>query len=235
MCCLAWPTLALTWCCSATKLQKLAMASPDFSPSAERNKQPILEILQSVLPASGRALEIASGTGQHVVWFARYLPQWTWQPTDLHRGALYNVEANIEAGVDGESLDNVYAPLQLNVLDSPWPLDDQKFDLVLCINMLHIAPWASCAALMQGCARHLATDGVLVTYGPYIEDGVPTVASNLAFDESLRAHDPSWGLRRREDVEAQAALAGLYLRSRHAMAANNLVLVFAKIADNQTS
>ena len=207
------------------------MASPDFSPSAERNKQPILEILQTLLPPSGHALEIASGTGQHVVWFARHLQHWTWQPTDLHRGALYNIEANIEAGFANKHLGNVRTPLQLNVNDEPWPLDDQKFDLVLCINMLHIAPWDSCAALMQGCARHLTPGGVLITYGPYIEDGIPTVASNLAFDESLRAHDPSWGLRRREDVQAQANLAGLQLRSGHAMAANNLLLVFGQVTN----
>jgi SAM-dependent methyltransferase len=208
------------------------MASPDFSPSAERNKQPILEALQAILPARGHALEIASGTGQHVVWFARHLPHWTWQPTDAQRGALYNIEANIESQTSDEDKNNIAAPLQLDVLQNPWPLDDQRFDLVLCINMLHIAPWDSCGALMQGCARHLTTAGVLVTYGPYREEGVPTVASNLAFDESLRAHDASWGVRRREDVEAQAALSGLTLLSRRAMAANNLLLVFGRHADN---
>lgn len=206
------------------------MASPDFSPSAERNKQPILDVLQTLLPASGEALEIASGTGQHVVWFAKHLPQWSWQPSDTHRGALYNIEVR----ADADDLANVYAPLQLDVLQSPWPLDERKFDLVLCINMLHIAPWDSCAALMQGCARHLRPGGILVTYGPYLEDAVPTEPSNLAFDGSLRAHDASWGLRRREDVEAQAALAGLTLQARHAMAANNLLLVFGQATDNQT-
>ena len=212
------------------------MASPDFSPSAERNKQPILELLQTLLPDTGHALEIASGTGQHVVWFARHLPQWTWQPTDAHVGALHNIEANIELNSTLNStedpkrdeLDNIHAPLKLDVLQSPWPLDDQSFDLVLCLNMLHIAPWESCAALMQGCARHLSPAGVLVTYGPYVEDGVPTATSNLAFDQSLRAHDLGWGLRRREDVEVQATLAGLTLHARHSMAANNLLLVFGR-------
>lgn len=198
------------------------MAQPDFSPSAERNKQPILEVLRSVLPARGEALEIASGTGQHVVWFAQHLPLWNWQPTDLHRGALYNIEAY----VDQAELDNVYAAQPLNVMDARWLPEGHTVDLIVCINMLHIAPWATCAALMHGSARHLAPGGKLVTYGPYLEDGVPTEPSNLAFDQSLRAHDPTYGIRRREDVEQAAADAGLCLLERHAMAANNLLLVW---------
>lgn len=198
------------------------MAQPDFSPSAERNKQPILELLCTHLPERGTALEIASGTGQHVVWFARHLPHWTWQPTDLHRGALYNIEAYI----DQEDLDNVLAPIPLNVMAESWLPAGQSVDLILCINMLHIAPWATCAALMRGSARHLAPGGKLITYGPYLEDEVTTAPSNLAFDQSLRAHDPSYGIRRREDLEQEAAAAGLHLLARHAMAANNLLLVW---------
>ncbi len=152
------------------------MPQPDCSPSAERNKQPLLEVLRSVLPARGEALEIASGTGQHVAWFAQHLPQWNWQPTDLHRGALYNIEAY----TDQAELTNVYAPRQLNVMDTHWLPEGETVDLVLCINMLHIAPWDACAALMQGSARHLAPQGKLVTYGPYFEDGVPPADSNLA-------------------------------------------------------
>lgn len=198
------------------------MPQPDCSPSAERNKQPILDLLRSVLPERGEALEIASGTGQHVVWFAQHLPQWNWQPTDLHRGALYNIEAYI----DQAGLDNVYAPRPLNVMDPSWLPEGETVDLILCINMLHIAPWTACAALMQGCARHLAPQGLLLTYGPYLEDGVPTAQSNVAFDQSLRAHDPTFGIRRREDVELVAQQAGLRLLARHAMAANNLALVW---------
>jgi hypothetical protein len=204
------------------------MTAPDFSPSAERNKQPILEVLQTLLPQKGHALEIASGTGQHVVWFARHLPQWSWQPTDAHRGALYNIEAHIDAS----ELGNIHAPLQLDVLKSPWPVGSSEVNLVLCINMLHIAPWASCAALMQGCAKHLAPDGQLVTYGPYFEDGLVPTESNIAFHQSLLAHDPSWGIRKREDVEKEALEAGLRIRSRHAMPSNNLLLVFGRTADN---
>lgn len=200
------------------------MAQPDFSPSAESNKQLILEVLQGVLQERGEALEIASGTGQHVAWFAKHMPGWKWQPTDLHRGALYSVQAY----VDQDDLDNVYAPMVLDVQSQSWLDGAQTVDLVVCINMLHIAPWATCAALMRGCARHLAPGGKLVTYGPYFEDGVPTAASNLAFDASLREHDPSYGIRRREDVEQAAQNAGLRLKARHAMAANNLLLVFER-------
>ncbi len=201
------------------------MAQPDFSPSAERNKQPILELLRAAVPTRGEALEIASGTGQHVAWFAKHMPGWNWQPTDRHRGALYNIEAY----VDQEDLDNVYAPRVLDVQSESWLIERQTVDLVVCINMLHIAPWQACEGLMRGCARHLTPGGKLVTYGPYFEDEVPTAPSNLAFDESLRAHDPRQGIRRRADVEQAAAAAGLRRVARHAMAANNLLLVFETV------
>lgn len=197
------------------------------SPAADRNKQPILEVLRQVLPAAGAALEIASGTGQHVVWFAAALPQWSWQPTDADPGAL----PGIAACARQSGLANVRPPLLLDVLAPQWPAQGaaftQRFDAIYCANMLHISPWATCAALMQGSARYLASQGVLVTYGPYLEDDVPTAPSNLAFDESLRARDASWGIRRLSDVKGEARQAGLVLRQRHAMPANNLLLVFS--------
>ena len=202
---------------------------PDYSPSADRNKAPILEVLQQLLGATGHALEIASGTGQHVVWFAKHLPGWTWQPTEVHSGALYNIEARVaQAG-----LENVLEAVQLDVCKEPWFGDahaQSPFDLVLCINMLHIAPWSACPALMRGAARHLAHMGVLVTYGPYFESGTPPTTSNLEFDQSLRAHDASWGIRQIEAVEKEAALAGLCLAQRIAMPANNLLLVWRRAA-----
>ena len=202
------------------------MAQPDHSPAAERNKQPILEVLQSLLPANGRALEIASGTGQHVVWLAQHLPWWDWQPTEVHPGALYNIEVRATEA----DLVNIDTALQLDVCKEPWFPDGSTqagpYGLVLCINMLHIAPWASCGALMRGAAQYLANDGVLVTYGPYFEAGVPPTKSNIEFDASLRAHDASFGIRQLADVEAQAALAGLQLQARHALPANNLLLVW---------
>ena len=196
------------------------------SPAADRNKQPILEVLRSVLPRRGVALEIASGTGQHAAWFAAALPGWTWQPTDADAGALDGIAAwTAQAG-----LTNVLPPLLLDVTAPQWPAQDapfaQRFDAIYCANMLHIAPWATCAGLMQGSARHLAPAGVLVTYGPYLEDDVPTSPGNLSFDDSLRARNPEWGIRRLEDVRQEARRAGLALRERHAMPANNLLLVF---------
>lgn len=195
--------------------------SPHFSPAADRNKQAILEVLRKVLPAQGTALEIASGTGQHVAWFAAGLPQWTWQPSDAMPASL----GSISAWVAEQGLANVRPPLVLDVMEA-WPPGNTQFDLIYCANMLHISPWETCAALMQGSARRLAAGGVLVTYGPYLEDYVATSEGNLAFDKSLRSQDPAWGIRRREEVEQEAARAGLQLLARHAMPANNLLLVW---------
>jgi SAM-dependent methyltransferase len=206
------------------------MNQPDFSAPAERNKQPILDVLRQVLPERGRALEIASGTGQHVAWFAAHLPQWSWQPSDAQAEALSSIRARIEQ----EHLTNVRAPVLLDVMATHWlPTNasgEQVFDLIYCANMLHISPWATCAALMQGAARHLAPGGRLVTYGPYLEDDVPTSPGNLSFDQSLRAQDPAWGIRRREEVAQVAQRAGLQLAARHAMPANNLLLVWTRAA-----
>lgn len=204
------------------------MTSLSHSPAAERNKQPILDVLREVLPAQGTALEIASGTGQHVCWFAASMPAWTWQPTDADANALPEIAARAsQAG-----LANVRPPLSLDVTAPHWPAQGPAFafpfDAVYCANMLHISPWATCAGLMQGSARHLAPDGLLVTYGPYLDDHVPTAPSNLAFDRSLRARHPEWGIRRLEDVAREAQRAGLALRERREMPANNLLLVFGR-------
>ncbi|MEA3394857.1 MAG: DUF938 domain-containing protein [Pseudomonadota bacterium] len=205
------------------------MTEPAFSPAAERNKHPIFDVLRQLLPMQGRALEIASGTGQHAAWFAAQLPQWTWLPSD----AQVDLFSSITAHAAAAHLRNVQPPRLLDVLSDRWLPDDASgqaplFDLIYCANMLHIAPWACCAALMRGAARHLAPGGRLVTYGPYLEDEVPTAEGNLAFDQSLRAQDPAWGIRRREDVEREAQHAGLRLAARHAMPANNLLLVWTR-------
>ena len=200
------------------------MPPADFSTAAERNKQPIFDVLRQALPVQGHALEIASGTGQHVAWFARHLPQWTWQPSDADPRALDSIAAHTIR----QGLGNVHPPVLLDVMAPGWFPAHTRFDLVYCANMLHISPWPACAALMQGSARHLAADGVLVTYGPYLEADVPTAESNQVFDQSLRARNPAWGIRRREDVEDIAAKVGLRLAARHAMPANNLLLVWAR-------
>lgn len=199
-----------------------------FSPAADRNKAPILQQLQAILPPQGSALEIASGTGQHAVWFAAGLPGWHWQPTDFEAHALPAMDARVaEAG-----LNRVAPARRLDVLAPQWPAEgpafNTPFDAIYCANMLHIAPWAACAALMQGAARHLASSGLLITYGPYLEHGVPTSPGNLAFDASLRAQHPDWGIRLLADVAEQAHLAGLALQQRHAMPSNNLLLVWGR-------
>lgn len=192
------------------------------SPAAERNKEPILQVLRGLLGPQGAALEIASGTGQHAEWFAKGLPGWNWQPTEADADMLPVLAERVARA----RLPNLERPVSLDVLQPAWPLGERRFDAIFCANMLHISPWATCAALMQGAARHLQPGGVLVTYGPYLEDEVVTAVSNLAFDASLRERDASWGIRRREDVEAEARRVGLSLRQRHAMPANNLLLVF---------
>lgn len=201
------------------------MSSLPHSPAADRNKEPILARLRNILGERGAALEIASGTGQHVVWFAAALAGWTWQPTDSDPSML----PVIAERVAHSGLANVRAPLHLDVTAPGWPPFAQPFDAIFCANMLHIAPWSACPALMAGAARHLAPGGVLVTYGPYFEKGVPPAPGNLNFDESLRARDPAWGIRQLEDVVAQANRNGLALVQRHAMPANNLLLVFGAV------
>jgi hypothetical protein len=205
------------------------MTELPHSAPADRNKQPILEVLRQVLPAQGRALEIASGTGQHVVWFAAGLPQWSWQPSDAQATqAQATALATISARIAQAGLTNVHAPIPLDVMTPQWLAQSTEFDAIYCANMLHISPWATCAALMQGSARHLAPRGVLITYGPYLEDEASTSSGNRDFDQSLRKENPAWGIRRREDVEHEALRAGLRLSQRHAMPANNLLLVWSR-------
>ncbi|MBK1685213.1 DUF938 domain-containing protein [Rhodoferax fermentans] len=207
------------------------MPPPDFSPSAEQNKHPILDKLLAVLPAQGAALEVASGTGQHAAWFARHLPGWTWQPSDQQPQGFASIQHHVtQAGVS-----NVQTPLVLDVCAATWlPVDPTTrelpcFDLIFCANMLHIASWEACAGLMRGAARHLAPQGRLITYGPYFEKAVPTTQSNLDFDASLRQRNPAWGVRWCEDVALEAAKAGLQLQQRHPMPANNLLLVWQRV------
>jgi hypothetical protein len=192
------------------------------SPAAERNRGPILAELQRLLPARGLLLEIASGTGQHAAFCSAGLPGWQWLPSDFDAASLPSI------GAWCAGLERVLAPLQLDVLRPHWDGVPAGLDAIYCANMIHIAPWACCVALLQGAARHLAAHGLLVTYGPYLEDAVPTSPGNLAFDADLRARDAAWGLRRREDVEREAARAGLVLRERVAMPANNLLLAWGR-------
>lgn len=195
-----------------------------FSAAADRNKQPILDVLRRVLPTNAVVLEIASGTGQHAAHFAAACPAWEWQPTDGDHAALPGIAGRCAA------LPNVRPPLRLDVLALPWPSSLGRFDAVYCANLLHISPWPTCAALMEGAASHLGAGGRLVLYGPYLVDGEPTAPGNVMFDADLRARDAAWGLRRLADVVDEAGRAGLAFDQRFDMPANNLVLVFRREA-----
>ena len=188
------------------------------APATERNREPIRAVLARELPAHGTVLEIASGSGEHAVAFARAFPALTWQPTDTSPAALASIAAwRAEAG-----LANLAAPLALDVT-TPWPL--AHADAIVCINMVHIAPWEAALALFAGAGRLLAPEGLLYLYGPYRFDGAFTAPSNAAFDESLRARDPRWGIRDVRELEAAAAAHGLALRETIAMPANNHSLI----------
>jgi SAM-dependent methyltransferase len=194
------------------------------SPSAERNREPILAVLRKVLPATGRVLEIASGTGQHAICFAAAMPGLNWQPSDPDADA----RASIAAWVVHEGLANVRAPLALDVHQPDWGVD--ALDAVVCINMIHISPWSATRALFAGASRHLADGGLLYVYGPYRRGGAHTSPSNYAFDQQLRSRDPAWGVRDMEAVIALGASAGLVCDEPIAMPANNFSLVFRKRA-----
>jgi SAM-dependent methyltransferase len=191
-------------------------------PAPERNKGPILEVLQRVLPTQGRILEVASGTGQHIVHFARAMPQLHWQPSDPEAAHLESIQARI----DMAALSNIAAPLMLDVCDRPWRV--QELDAILCINMIHIAPWRAALALLEEAGRLLTPGGVLYLYGPYQREGRHTAPSNEAFDADLRGRDPEWGVRNLEDVEQHARTSALALGEVVQMPANNLSLVFRR-------
>ena len=193
------------------------------SPAAERNGPLILAELRRWLPATGLMLEIASGTGQHAALLCAGLPGWHWQPSDFDARMLPSIAAWC-SGLPG-----VRPGLTLDVLAPVWPGVAPQVDAVFCANLLHIAPWATTLALMQGAARHLSPQGLLISYGPYLEDAVPTAPGNLAFNADLRLRNPAWGLRRLADVAVQAATVGLQLRQRVALPANNLLLVWGRV------
>jgi Protein of unknown function (DUF938) len=193
------------------------------APAADRNKEPILAVLRRVLPESGLVVEIASGTGQHIVHFARALPGLEWQPSDPDPEA----RSSIAAWIAHERLPNVRPPLDLDVGSEPWPVD--QADAVVCINMIHISPWAATLSLMTGAARLLPMQGVVFLYGPFRRSERETAPSNEAFDAQLRRQNPEWGLRDLEAVVSAAKQTGLDLIEIAEMPANNLSVVFRKL------
>ena len=191
-------------------------------PAAERNKGPILDVLARVLPERGVVLEVASGTGQHVIHFAKALSGLTWQPSDPDA----ELRESIAQRVEEERLANVNLPIDLDVARLPWSL--KAADAVLCINMIHVAPWPATLALLQGAKALLPVQHVLYLYGPYRRFGRHTSASNEKFDADLRAHNPEWGLRDLEVVSEVAARAGFALAEIVDMPANNFSVVFRR-------
>lgn len=193
------------------------------APHVARNAGPIAEVLREVLPARGLVLELASGTGEHVLHFAHEFPKLLWQPSDAEPAALRSIEAwRAESG-----LFNLLPPISLDVRAADWPV--AAADAILAINLIHISSWAATQGLMRGAGRLLMTGAPLYLYGPYRRQDVETAPSNEAFDESLKARDSEWGLRDLEEVAAEAERNGFSLALVAPMPANNLSLVFRKI------
>lgn len=190
------------------------------APATLRNSAAIVDVLRAILPPSGLVLEIASGSGEHVVAFARAFPALDWQPSDAEPAALESIAAW------SEGLANVAPPLALDAAAPDWPIE--RADAVLCINMIHISPWAATAGLFAGAARLLPTGAPLYLYGPYTRADAPTAPSNEAFDASLRARDPRWGLRDLDAVIALGASHGFAFEQLVEMPANNLSLIFRR-------
>lgn len=201
------------------------MAEAPYSAAAERNKGPILDVLRRVLPEEGLVLEIASGTGRHVLHFAAALPGLRWQPTDADPELRKWISASVAA-----DLGNVNAALQLDVRETPWPV--READALLCINMIHISPWAATVALFDGARDTLSAGDVLFLYGPYRRNDRHTAPSNESFDASLRSRDPEWGVRDLEEVTRTAQAVGFVLAEVVAMPANNFSVIFRKAASS---
>ncbi len=190
------------------------------APATERNRAPILEVLRRVLPPQGLVLEVASGTGQHAVAFAEDLPHLTWQPSDPDP----DLRASIRAWSAVANLTNLRDPLDLDAAARDWPLD--RADAIVCINMIHIAPWPAGLGLLDGAARLLPAGAPLLLYGPFMRDGRHTAPSNAAFDDSLKARNPAWGVRDLGKVERAAT--GFTLAEVVEMPANNLTVVLRR-------
>ncbi len=193
------------------------------APAADRNKQPILLVLRDLLARPGLVLEIASGTGQHAVWFSRALQHLTWQPTDPDPDAL----RSIAAWRDAEPAPNLLPPLALDATWDIWPVS--QADAVVAINMVHIAPWAATLGLIAGSERVLPSGGLLFLYGPFKQGGAHTGAGNAAFDADLRVRNAAWGLRDVDDLARLAERHGFAAPQRIAMPAHNLGLVFRRL------
>ena len=193
------------------------------APAALRNREPISAVLADWLPRRGLVLEVASGTGEHAGHFARRFPALDWQPSDVHADALESIRAWRET----LALPNLCNPITLDAASADWPI--RKADAIVSINMVHISPWASALGLIDGAARLLPAAGPLILYGPWLADDVETAPGNLAFDADLKRRNPEWGLRRVEDMVAEAERRGMSFVERRAMPANNMMLLFHRM------
>jgi hypothetical protein len=194
------------------------------APAVERNREPILAVLRTVMPTPGTILEIASGSGQHAAWFAPEFPGHRWAPSDVDPDNL----SSIDAWCRQEGAVNVIAPRVLDASAENWPVTDLEADLIamLSVNMIHISPWAAGLGLLAAAGRLLPDNGILFLYGPFLRDGQPATDSDAEFDRSLQARDPSWGLRDLDQVVAAANAQGLVLSQQLAMPVGNLSLIF---------
>lgn len=201
-----------------------------YAPATQRNREPILEVLLQVLPPSGTILEVASGTGEHAVFFAPRLQPRRWLPSDANPGRL----ASIDAWVKELKIENLSAPIEIDASSSIWAVEDSTLlnnspiTAIVNINMIHISPWAACLGLMAGAGRILPPGAILYMYGPYKQSGKHTAPSNEAFDESLRMQNPQWGVRDLDEVVAAASSQQLFLLKTVQMPANNLSVVFQR-------
>lgn len=193
-----------------------------YAPATKRNRKAIAAVLVKELPDSGLVLEVASGTGEHAAYFAPRFPDLVWQPSDPSEEA----RSSIAAWRESEGANNLREPIELDASAARWPV--ATADAIVCINMVHISPWAASQGLFAGAGRLLTEQAPLVLYGPYLEDGVEAAQSNLDFDTNLKARDPSWGLRDVSAMDELAAEHGFARTARYEMPANNLTLVFRK-------
>ena len=198
--------------------------------ATQRNREPIAAVLARELPLQGRVLEVASGTGEHAVFFAARFPALEWQPSDPDAQALASIAA-YRADYRGN---NLASPVRLDAAaPATWPITQAA--AILCINMVHISPWAASEGLFRGAGRVLGPAAPVILYGPYREAGVETAPSNLAFDQSLKARNPAWGLRDLAAIDRLAQDAGFARTARHQMPANNLALVYRRAPSDQVA
>ncbi|MEM9137084.1 MAG: DUF938 domain-containing protein [Cyanobacteria bacterium P01_F01_bin.42] len=197
------------------------------APAAARNREPILRILRSVIPENSLVLEIASGTGEHGVYFTEQLSSVHWQPSDANLAAIASIRAWRQ-----DSSSRLLEPLQIDVQSPDWwsqvRLDSAALKAIVNINMIHISPWAATEGLLRGAAALLPQEGILYLYGPYKREGQHTANSNAQFDQSLRLQNPEWGVRNLEDVVALGQQHGLELGPVWEMPANNLSVVLTR-------